>query len=183
MQAFRAAGDGERRFAAINHRASRDQRAMKQLWLLIAVTMVLLGIDKLLDLQTLLIQKLRNRAYANGWYSDRRRYQLDFIAAMSSVGLLATAGLVIWLRRVFSRVVLAIGGLAMLVLFVMIRAASFHYVDKVLSLGGEVRVNTVIELSGIGLIIAGALQWLQVERRQLNSVDFVKVVAEGVGAP
>jgi hypothetical protein len=142
---------------------------MKQLWLLIAVTMVLLGINKQLDLQTLLIEKVRNRAYANGWYSDRRRYQLDFIAAMSFAGLLATAGLVIWLRRVFSRVYLAIGGLAMLVLFVTIRAASFHYVDKVLALGGEVRVNTVIELSGIGLIIAAALQWQLFERRDLES--------------
>ena len=156
---------------------------MKQLWFLIAVTMVLLGINKQLDLQTLLIQKVRNRAYANGWYSDRRRYQLDFIAAISFVGLLGTAGLVIWLRRVFSRVVLAIGGLAMLVVFVTIRAASLHYVDKVLALGGEVRVNTVIELSGIGLIIAAALQWQLVEKRELEAHRTSTPVSPGLSWP
>ena len=169
IRVFVMASDAERRLATANHRASRDQRSMKQLWLLIAVTMVLLGINRQLDLQTLLIQKVRNRAYANGWYSDRRRYQLDFIAAISIIGLFATIGLAIWLRRVFTRVALAIGGVAMLVFFVLIRAASFHYIDKALSFGGEVRVNVVIELSGIGMILAAALHWQQVERGQLES--------------
>jgi hypothetical protein len=139
---------------------------MKQLWMLIAATMVFLGINKQLDLQTLLIQKVRNRAYANGWYSDRRRYQVDFIVAISVIGICATIGLGILLRRVFWRVSFALAGVAMLVLFVIIRAASFHYVDKALSLGGEVRVNSVIELSGIGLIIGAVLHWQRAERRR-----------------
>ena len=51
MRSSRMARDGECRLATANHRASRDQRSMKQLWLLIAVAMVLLGINKQLDLK------------------------------------------------------------------------------------------------------------------------------------
>jgi hypothetical protein len=170
VRAFVMARDAERRLNMATHRASRDQRSMKQLWLLIAVTMMLLGINKQLDLQTLLIQKVRRQAYIHGWYFERRKYQLDFIAAISIIGLFATVGVAFWLRRVFSRVYFAISGIATLVLFVVIRAASFHYVDKALSLGGEVRVNVVIELSGIGLIIAAVLQWQHVEKRELQSL-------------
>ena len=142
---------------------------MKQLWLLIAITMVLLGINKQLDLQTLLIQKVRNQAYTHGWYSDRRRYQVGFIAVILALGVGATVGLALWLRRVLRRVVLAIAGMGMLVLFVVIRAASFHYVDRALSLGGRVRANWIIELSGLGLIILAALQWQYTDRREFES--------------
>ena len=163
-QAFMTARAGERRFAASDPHEARDQRAVKHMWLLITIAMVLLGINKQLDLQTLLIQKVRNRAYASGWYRDRRRYQVDFIAAMLVMGMLATIGLAIWLRRVLRRVILAIAGVAALGLFVVIRAASFHYVDKALSLGGRVRVNWLIELSGIGLIVVAARHWQHLER-------------------
>ena len=142
---------------------------MKQLWLLIAVTMVLLGINKQLDLQTLLIQEVRKQAYAHGWYSQRRRYQVEFIATILVVGLLATIGLAFWLRRVLRRVALAIAGIGMLVLFVAIRAASFHYVDRALSLGGRVRVNWILDLSGVGLIIVAAMHWRYIDRRLLES--------------
>jgi hypothetical protein len=169
IQAFRTARAAEQRLALTDPRASRDQRSMKQLWMLIAATMILLGIDRQLDLQTLLIQQVRDRAYANGWYSDRRRYQVDFIAAVSVIGVFVTIGLAIWLRRVFTRVALAIAGLAMLVSFVAIKAASFHYIDEALSFGKEFRVSAVIELSGIGLIIGAAMLWQQVERRDGRS--------------
>ncbi|MGZ4767740.1 MAG: hypothetical protein ACXVLX_03740 [Ilumatobacteraceae bacterium] len=168
VRAFLTARSGEHRLVDADGLESRDQRSMKQLWLLIAVTMVLLGINKQLDLQTLLIQKVRKQAYVHGWYSQRRRYQVDFIATMLVVGLFATIGLAFWLRRVLRRVALAIAGIGMLVLFVVIRAASFHYVDKVLSLGGRVRVNWILELSGIGLIIVAALQWQYIDRRLLE---------------
>jgi hypothetical protein len=128
-----------------------------------------LGINKQLDLQTLLIQKVRKQAYMHGWYSDRRRYQVEFIATILAIGVAATIGLAFWLRRVLRRVVLAIAGIGMLVLFVVIRAASFHYVDRALSLGGRVRVNWIIELSGIGLIVAAALHWQYIERCRLGT--------------
>ena len=169
MRAFLTARHRERSLSTTEPHESHDQRSMKQLWLLFAITMVLLGINKQLDLQTLLIQKVRNQAYTHGWYSDRRRYQVGFIAVILALGVGATVGLALWLRRVLRRVVLAIAGMGMLVLFVAIRAASFHYVDRALSLGGRVRANWIIELSGLGLIILAALQWQYTDRREFES--------------
>lgn len=172
--AFAGARASQRRLAGEDQRAARDRRSMKQLWLLIAITMVLLGANKQLDLQTLLIQKIRQRAYVDGWYGDRRRYQVDFIVAMTLAALLAGVALSVWLRRSLARMALAIAGLGMLVLFVLIRASSFHYVDKLLSLGEGLRLNAVFELSGIALVIGAAVQWQRVERRQF---------ADGPGLP
>jgi hypothetical protein len=156
----------QRQLFAVDRTAAKDQRAMKQLWTLTCIAMVVLGVNKQLDLQSLLIEKLRNRAYVDGWYSDRRRYQLDFILAVTVAATIGAIGLAVWLRRVLTRVALAIAGLAMLMLFVIIRAASFHYVDKVLALGDGLTINACLELSGIALVVAAALQWLSVERRR-----------------
>jgi len=164
-RAFATARRAESRFTVVEPSVARDQRSMKHLWLLITVTMVLLGINKQLDLQTLLIQTVRDRAYAHGWYDDRRRYQVDFILVVLAVSVLFGVALSLRLRRVLRRVILAVAGLGMLVVFVLIRASSFHYVDRALSLGGRFKVNAVLELSGIGLIIGAALQWQVAEQR------------------
>jgi hypothetical protein len=164
---FATARRAELRFSVSEPGEARDQRSMKHLWLLITVTMVLLGLNKQLDLQTLLIQTVRERAYEHGWYNDRRRYQVDFILIISAAAVLFGIGLSLRLRRVLRRVIVAVAGLGMLVVFVLIRASSFHYVDRALSLGGRFRVNAMIELSGIGLIIGAALQWQVAEQRLL----------------
>jgi hypothetical protein len=165
--AFATARRAELRFSVSEPGEARDQRSMKHLWLLITVTMVLLGLNKQLDLQTLLIQTVRERAYEHGWYNDRRRYQVDFILIISAAAVFFGIGLSLRLRRVLRRVIVAVAGLGMLVVFVLIRASSFHYVDRALSLGGRFRVNALIELSGIGLIIGAALQWQVAEQRLL----------------
>jgi hypothetical protein len=166
-RAFATARRAEVRFSASEPSVARDQRSMKHLWLLIAITMVLLGLNKQLDLQTLLIQEVRDRAYKHGWYNDRRRYQVDFILVVTAAAVLFGIGLSLRLRRVLRRVFVAVAGLGMLVVFVLIRASSFHYVDRALSLGGRFKVNAILELSGIGLIIGAALQWQAAEQRPL----------------
>jgi hypothetical protein len=162
--AFLAARSGQRRLASINPDEARNQRLLKRLWMLTAVTMLALGINKQLDLQTLLLQTLRDQAYRGGWYNRRREYQVAFILAVGIVGVIATISLAVAVRRVLDRVLLTVAGLGVLVSFVVIRAASFHYVDKVLSLGGQIRVNWFLEMSGILLIIVAALKWRWSER-------------------
>jgi hypothetical protein len=166
-RAFATARRAETRFNVSEPSAARDQRSMKHLWLLITVTMVLLGLNKQLDLQTLLIQEVRDRAYKHGWYNDRRRYQVDFILVVTAAAVLFGIGLSLRLRRVLRRVFVAVAGLGMLVVFVLVRASSFHYVDRALSLGGRFKVNAILELGGIGLIIGAALQWQAAEQRLL----------------
>jgi hypothetical protein len=166
-RAFATARRAEARFSESEPNVARDQRSMKHLWLLITITMVLLGLNKQLDVQTWLIQTVRDRAYAHGWYNDRRRYQVDFILVISAAAVLVGIALSLRLRRVLRRVIVAIAGLGMLVVFVLIRASSFHYVDRALSMGGRFRVNAILELSGIGLIIGAAIQWQVAEERLL----------------
>jgi len=168
VRAFLVARVSEENLRDADSREADDQRVIKRIWLLIAIALLLLGINKQLDLQTLVIQKVRRQAYAHGWYADRRRYQIDFIAAISVVGLIVTVGLLIWLRRALRCLVVAIVGMGLLVLFVAIRATSFHYVDRALSLGGRVRVNWIIELCGIGLVAFAALRWQIMERRRFD---------------
>lgn len=145
---------------------ARDQRTMKRVWLFVTVTMVTLGINKQLDLQTLLIEIARRRARASGWYDRRRQYQEEFIAVVGLLGIIGTALLAFSLRRVFKRMWLTIVGMCALVAFVLIRAASFHYVDRFLALGGTIHVNWVLELGSLTVIIASVLIWQYGERNR-----------------
>lgn len=72
--------------------------------------------------------------------------------------LLATVTLEAIMRRVDRWAGLALVGLVVLLTFVAIRAASFHYVDALIGkryIG--VRVNHLLELGGISIIAVAAL--------------------------
>jgi hypothetical protein len=127
-----------------------------------------LGLNKQLDLQTWVLQTLRRTAYEGGWYDKRREYQVRFIGAALVLAAVTAALVAYVLRRVLRRVLIAITGMITLVVFVVVRAASFHYVDKFLQLGGSIGINVLLELSGIGLIIVSVLVWQRAERLQID---------------
>lgn len=141
--------------AFLSGRRAVDEPSLARFWRALALLLVLLGINKQLDLQTLFTQLARDLALAQGWYEDRRRYQVLFIAVVGVVGLLGTLGLAFALRKIASRIWLALLGIGFLVSFVLIRAASFHHVDLFLR-AGPVRLNWVFELTGIVLIALAA---------------------------
>lgn len=128
------------------------------LWLLLAVALFGLGINKQLDLQTLLTELGRAAAYAGGWYERRRVVQAIFIALVFGFGLLGVA-LLWWLTRGELRDFrLTLAGFAVLTAFVVIRAASFHNVDQIIGLDLlGLRINTIFELGGILIVGAGAI--------------------------
>lgn len=136
----------------VNAQTARDQRTISRFWMLSVAIMVLLGINKQLDLQSLFTEVARDLSRAQGWYEERRRYQVAFVAAIGVIGLIATSALAFALRRVLRRVMGGLLGLGLIVSFVVIRAASFHHIDILLMDLGPVRLNWIIELSGIGLI-------------------------------
>jgi hypothetical protein len=145
------------------------QRLMRRLWAITTVVLVVLGVNKQLDLQSLLIELARERARAQGWYDRRREYQTVAILGVILVGGAALAFITYLLRSVISRVSLALVGLLALVTFVVVRAASFHYIDKLLSLGDPIRVNWVLEIGGIVLIAVAAVQWRYRERARVST--------------
>lgn len=133
-------------------------------WRITAVLLVLLGINELLDLQTLLTSVGRAHAKANGWYGEHRRVQYAFVVALGAAA--AVAGIVLlWLtRRMHAAVRLALAGLGFIALFVVLRAASFHHLDDFLGRGAPAfNWGSLQEMAGI-LIVATAAA-LYVRRR------------------
>jgi hypothetical protein len=136
---------------------SPDQRTLVLFWLVVLCAMVLLGINKQLDLQSWFTQVGRDLAIAQGWYRERHSVQTIFIAALVLGGLTGIALIALWLRRVISHIAGAVLGLGFLLTFVAVRAASFHHVDRWLG-SGVVRLNWILELGGIALIALSALR-------------------------
>ena len=138
------------------------ERAERRFWWLVGLLLVLLGINKQLDLQTWLTEVGRDMALAQGWYEQRRIVQglLIFWLGMGVWGVKRWLG--VRLRTLSQPARLAGQGLMLLALFVLIRAASFHHVDAWLGLSlATLRVNVVLELSAIGVIGWAALARLR----------------------
>lgn len=139
-------------------RAQAGERHARAYWVGVALIMLLLGINKQLDLQSWFSQTARDFVISHGWYESRRSLQKTFIGAL----VLAGASALVWLFWIFrdqghaARV--SALGLVLLSAFVVLRAASFHHVDLLLRadlLG--LRGNWILELGGISIVAAGAV--------------------------
>ena len=82
------------------------------------MTLTALGINKQLDLQSLLTQLLRDAAQFQGWYADRRHYQFAFVVAIAAAGVLGVGAMAWVLRRVLGRVWVTVLGLGWMTSFV-----------------------------------------------------------------
>lgn len=138
--------------------AARVRVRDRGFWVFLTLVLLLLGVNKQLDLQSALTAIGRCVAQVQGWYDDRRQVQLLFI-----LGLLVVSGLVMTFAAVrmaphLKRVGVALFGFGMLVTFVAVRAVGFHHFDTLLGmrvLGA--RMNWILELGGITLILLNAM--------------------------
>ncbi len=138
-------------------RAAHAEPASASLWRALALALALLGVNKQLDLQSLLTAVGRELARTGGWYDQRRQIQRDFIIAIGLGAVLLSAAAPALLRGKSGHVRAASAGFALLAAFVGIRAASFHHVDRLLRsaiLGA--RFNWLLELGGITVIALAA---------------------------
>jgi hypothetical protein len=128
-------------------------------WGGLGALLLLLGVNKQLDLQTWLTLTARRIAIAQGWYENRRPVQMLFVVL---VGLAGAAGFAFMWRlvRAHSRKLwLSLLGFVLLLVFVIMRAASFHHMDAVINFRfAGLRMNWVLELGAIGLIALGTRQ-------------------------
>jgi hypothetical protein len=126
------------------------RRRKRAFWSAFALLLLLLGVNKQLDLQTWFTQVGRDIALSEGWYEHRQLVQTIFIAAIGLVGCLALVFLFVFARRLSRGNLAAVAGAAFLVTFVLIRAASFHHVDRMLGIRlAGLKLNWVLELGGI----------------------------------
>jgi hypothetical protein len=136
----------------------RHTKARCAFWTALSVIMLLLGINKQLDLQTWFTLMGRRLARAEGWYERRRLVQFAFIFVFTCGSLLGFGAMWRLVQDYGTDLWLPLLGLFFIVSFVVIRAASFHHIDELLHfrLAGF-KMNWLLELGGIGIIIAGAL--------------------------
>ena len=133
-------------------------RQHRAFWCGLAAFMLLMGINKQLDLQSWFTAVGKQLAQAQGWYSQRRTFQMWFTAGIAISGLI----LLMWLgwtfRRLWRQYGLALFGIVFLVTFIIIRAASFYHVEEFLGWQpAGFRMNWVLEIGSIACIGASAL--------------------------
>ena len=130
---------------------------LRTLWLGLAVILLLLGINKQLDLQTAVTELGRMSARAYGWYEVRRPVQAVFILIVALIGLASFRAVVLLARGELRSLRAVLAGTLFIVCFVTIRAASFHHVDHLLGANfAGFRMNWILELGGIAFIAVGA---------------------------
>lgn len=135
-------------------------------WRGVAVLMLFLGINELLDLQTLITMIGRADAKAHGWYEGRREVQYYFVTGLTAATVIGGVAMIWLTRRADIAVRLALVGLAFIGLFILLRAASFHHLDMLLSSGARVfNWGSVQEMAGI-MIVAGAAAFYARKRKR-----------------
>ena len=136
---------------------ARQARRRRRIWLGVGVLMAFLCINKQLDLQSLFTDIGRAVAKHGGWYGERRAVQRWFVIAVAAAGAM-TFVIIAWkIRSILRENIVLLLGLISLLTFIVIRAASFHHVDVLI--GSEllgIRVNWILELTGIALIATSA---------------------------
>jgi len=138
----------------LDRRISASQR---KAWWILALVLVVLGTNKQLDLQGLLMELGRSFASRHGVYEKRRVIQMIFLFLLAAVSL-AAVFLWFWMnRRNWREQGYMLVGSVFLVTFVLVRAASFHHFQDFFAfpLGG-VRLHRVIELFAIVWLAASA---------------------------
>lgn len=130
----------------------RVPRRKRILWLVLAVMLTCLGVNKQLDLQSLLTDTLRRLAQEGGWYDRRRQAQTVFVSVVASGAVAISFAAAIYVQKMHRLERLGILGMTLLLGFVALRTAIFHHA----ALQVDAHVAPLIELVGIGLIGSAA---------------------------
>jgi len=148
--------------AAFAWRTARWESARGQdpfLWRALSIACVALALNKQLDLHNAITCLGRNLARSEGWYRQRHSVQLGLI--VSIVGMAAVSFWLV-LRRLgpaWRRHRLTLAGMIALLTLILIRAASFHHLDRFLRVDfGGIRFHAILEFTGICLLFLGALR-------------------------
>jgi uncharacterized membrane protein YhaH (DUF805 family) len=133
---------------------SAARRSERWLWAIGATVLVALAINKQLDMQSMIVNAARCVARSEGWYDTRRMFQEEVIFGLVIAAAILVPALIFALRRAISGNLAFVVSLSALVVFVLLRAISFHHLDIVL--GHELlsfRLHRVIEVLSLGAVI------------------------------
>ncbi len=137
-------------------------------WRCASYALIALGINKQLDLQTLLLAVGRYTAHVCGWYGSRRPAELAFLAVVLIAGFSMFAA-VVWHSRGRQLRWLALAGFTLIGLFVAARAGRILHFDAVSPFSTYV-LHVMMELTGILVILVAAdMTVRQTMRRETTS--------------
>lgn len=127
-------------------------------WMVLCAVLFLLGINKQLDVQTLLWLKTRVYLRETGTYNLRLPIQIALISAVLLCGSALLLALIrLGARRTWGRLVVT-SGVLFLVCFVSVRTISAAPVDKQLAIRlGLWSVNEILEGGGVCLVLIGSI--------------------------
>jgi hypothetical protein len=139
-----------------------DLNRQKSLWLVAAIILCALCVNKQLDLQSFITASARYYLRLLDLYELKRQIQVIFILTILGIGVVCALTLAVLFRSHFRAQGLVIAGLVFLMAFVAIRASSFHNMDALIRfrvLG--ISMNWIFEISGIALIAINASRLLK----------------------
>lgn len=137
-------------------------RRGRAFWGVMAVAMLLLAINKQLDLQSAMTALGRCMAHAQGWYEARRPIQVAVIAALLIAMPLALLTGLRMMRGQLRMNGVAMLGLAVLCSYVAVRAIGFHRMDALIGHREfGVSTNFLLENAGLLLIALNAVALLR----------------------
>lgn len=141
----------------ISARAARVDWKNANFWAFISLAMLVLCVNKQLDLQSLLTAMGRELSERGGWYEDRRIVQRIFIEAVALVAIAGMSALIFINRRAGKPIIGAVVGMTFIGAFVVARAASFHGMDQMLGLSiMALKLNHILENVGIAMVLGSA---------------------------
>lgn len=143
---------------ALSGRTRADvRRSERWLWGIGAVVLVALAANKQLDLQTMIVSEARCVAQAQGWYETRRQYQTEVILGLVFVSVIVVPGVIFLLRKALTGNLAFVLSLSALVVFVLLRAISFHHLDAVFGTDVlSVRLHRLIEMTALATVLLSA---------------------------
>ena len=132
-------------------------------WMLLAIFLFLMGINKQLDLQTILIGMGKQLSIELGLYEQRRTIVIAFVSLLLAWGLASQA----WLYSVLDRMdrfeKTALLGLGVLFAFIAVRAAFFQHIDLLANSWMLTRrIHALMEIAGMSLI--GGAAFFQIRK-------------------
>lgn len=139
---------------------ARSKNEPFSFWVLGAVLIFALGVNKQLDLQTSFGASAKAWVQARGLYEHRRALQLAFVALLAVAGLVVLWLLRRWIVRSGKRYRVVALGLALSGVFVVTRAASIHILDRLIGSANQTEaLAATLEICALVLMVVGAIRW------------------------
>lgn len=136
-------------FKGANLAAGLAYKKHAKLWLFLAVSIFILGLNKFLYAENCITQGFSIIARNYGWYGSRRGLQLEIILVLVFLCICVLGVLIAILKGIGKPTQFAVIAFVLLLLLVIVRTISLHQIDGLIFpdiLGIGIGINWLIEL-------------------------------------